>query len=184
MRSTSAIDVSPSRDLIPCRRRAGGSMPSAHCDCDHHVNRSALEDQSADLALRRTSPRRRRRDLGSPSRRSASIRLLHTVPRPGETMARRAPSRPLQQLLAMRADLPTSRWATTPTRAEEPGTARCPCRSGGKRARRSLACSVVSTRWPVSAAWMAMHAVSPSRISPTMITSGSARSIDAGRRRT
>ena len=41
----------------------------------------------------------------------------------------------------------------------------------------SLVCSVDSTRWPVSADSMAILAVSPSRISPTMITSGSARSI-------
>ena len=41
----------------------------------------------------------------------------------------------------------------------------------------SLVCSVERTRWPVSAASTAILAVSPSRISPTMITSGSARSI-------
>ena len=41
----------------------------------------------------------------------------------------------------------------------------------------SLVCSVDSTRWPVSADSMAILAVSASRISPTMITSGSARSI-------
>ncbi|MCY1375425.1 hypothetical protein D9M68_662130 [compost metagenome] len=38
-----------------------------------------------------------------------------------------------------------------------------------------LVCSVDSTRWPVSEASMAVLAVSASRISPTMITSGSAR---------
>jgi hypothetical protein len=32
--------------------------------------------------------------------------------------------------------------------------------------------------WPVSAASIAIRAVSPSRISPTMITSGSARRMD------
>jgi len=36
---------------------------------------------------------------------------------------------------------------------------------------------VEKTRWPVSEAWMAISAVSRSRISPTMITSGSCRSI-------
>ncbi len=35
--------------------------------------------------------------------------------------------------------------------------------------------SVDSTRWPVNAAWIAMFAVSPSRISPTMMTSESWR---------
>ncbi len=37
----------------------------------------------------------------------------------------------------------------------------------------SLVWIVESTRWPVSAAWMAISAVSRSRISPTMMTSGS-----------
>ena len=39
----------------------------------------------------------------------------------------------------------------------------------------SLVCSVDSTMWPVCAALMAISAVSRSRISPTMITSGSWR---------
>ena len=42
----------------------------------------------------------------------------------------------------------------------------------------SLVCSVDSTRWPVCAALMAMSAVSRSRISPTMMTSGSWRRKD------
>ena len=42
----------------------------------------------------------------------------------------------------------------------------------------SFVCSVESTRWPVSAASTAICAVSRSRISPTMITSGSARIIE------
>ena len=42
----------------------------------------------------------------------------------------------------------------------------------------SLVCSVLSTRWPVSAACVASRAVSASRISPTMMTSGSCRSSD------
>ena len=41
----------------------------------------------------------------------------------------------------------------------------------------SLVCSVEKTRCPVSAAWMAISAVSRSRISPTMITSGSWRTM-------
>ncbi len=36
-----------------------------------------------------------------------------------------------------------------------------------------LACTVVNTRWPVSADWMAICAVSSSRISPTITLSGS-----------
>ena len=39
----------------------------------------------------------------------------------------------------------------------------------------SLVCSVESTRWPVSAALTPISAVSKSRISPTMMTSGSWR---------
>ena len=42
----------------------------------------------------------------------------------------------------------------------------------------SFVCSVERTRWPVSADSTAIFAVSASRISPTMITSGSARSIE------
>ena len=38
-----------------------------------------------------------------------------------------------------------------------------------------LVCSVANTRWPVSEASMPVETVSLSRISPTMITSGSAR---------
>ncbi len=39
----------------------------------------------------------------------------------------------------------------------------------------SLVCSVESTMWPVSAALTAISAVSKSRISPTMMMSGSCR---------
>ena len=39
----------------------------------------------------------------------------------------------------------------------------------------SLVCSVLNTRWPVSAAWIAISAVARSRISPTMMMSGSCR---------
>ena len=71
------------------------------------------------------------------------------------------------------------RWATTQSTAE-------PTRKGSMpiSIRRvmapgaSLVCSVESTRWPVSAASMAICAVSRSRISPTMMMSGSARIIE------
>src|SRR5437773_491447 len=42
----------------------------------------------------------------------------------------------------------------------------------------SFVCSVESTRWPVRAASIAILAVSPSRISPTITTSGSERRIE------
>ena len=72
-----------------------------------------------------------------------------------------------------------SRWATTQSTAE-------PTRNGSMpiSIRRvtapgaSLVCSVESTRWPVSAASIAICAVSRSRISPTMMMSGSARIIE------
>ena len=41
-----------------------------------------------------------------------------------------------------------------------------------------LVCTVESTRWPVSEAWTAICAVSRSRISPTMMMSGSWRRIE------
>ena len=41
-----------------------------------------------------------------------------------------------------------------------------------------LVCSVAKTRWPVSAAVRAAEMVSRSRISPTMIMSGSCRSAN------
>ena len=42
----------------------------------------------------------------------------------------------------------------------------------------SLAWTVENTMWPVVAAWQAIDAVSWSRISPIMMTSGSCRRID------
>ena len=59
----------------------------------------------------------------------------------------------------------------------------CFCWCGGKKSITrftvsvaSTVCSVESTRWPVSAAWIAARTVSVSRISPIRITSGSWRS--------
>src|ERR1700760_2167001 len=57
--------------------------------------------------------------------------------------------------------------------SRKPSTPRS--RSRGTAAAAVSVCSVVSTRWPVSAACTATCAVSESRISPTMITSGSWR---------
>ena len=41
----------------------------------------------------------------------------------------------------------------------------------------SLVCRVLNTRWPVSDAWMAISAVSWSRISPTRMMFGACRSM-------
>ena len=72
-----------------------------------------------------------------------------------------------------------SRWATTQSTAlatrkgSTPMSIRRAIAVGA-----SFVCSVERTRWPVSAAWTAIWAVSRSRISPTMITSGSARIME------
>ena len=59
-----------------------------------------------------------------------------------------------------------------------PGTAPAPMSSRRVTApAASLVCRVENTRWPVSAAWTAISAVSWSRISPTMMMSGSWRTI-------
>ena len=71
-----------------------------------------------------------------------------------------------------------SRWATTHSSAEATRNGSTPISIRRVIADgASLVCSVESTRWPVSADSIAICAVSRSRISPTMITSGSARTI-------
>ncbi len=70
----------------------------------------------------------------------------------------------------------TSRWARMPISVvviRKCGTPRSSSRVIEDGA--SFVCSVDSTRWPVSAAWIAFSAVSVSRISPTMMMSGSWR---------
>ena len=71
------------------------------------------------------------------------------------------------------------RWATTQSTAEAVRKFSIPifCRRTIAPGA-SLVCRVERTMCPVSAASIAIRAVSPSRISPTMITSGSARSIE------
>ena len=73
----------------------------------------------------------------------------------------------------------TSRWATTQNTEEATRNGSMPISVRRVTALgASLVCSVLSTRWPVSADSTAICAVSRSRISPTMITSGSARIIE------
>ena len=73
----------------------------------------------------------------------------------------------------------TSRWATTQSSAEADRKGSMPISVSRVMADgASLVCSVESTRWPVRADSMAIRAVSASRISPTMMMSGSARSIE------
>ena len=70
----------------------------------------------------------------------------------------------------------TSRWAITPSTVLATRNGSTPMSmSRVKALGASLVCSVLNTRWPVSDAWMALSAVSMSRISPMRITSGSCR---------
>ena len=72
-----------------------------------------------------------------------------------------------------------SRWAITQSTAEAVRKVSIPISfSRGIAPGASLVCSVVSIMWPVSAASIAIRAVSASRISPTITMSGSARRIE------
>ena len=77
----------------------------------------------------------------------------------------------------------SSRWLTTPRSTPARIERITCCFSGGKNSTMrptvsaaSIVCSVESTRWPDSAAWSAVCAVSASRSSPIRIVSGSWRS--------
>ena len=74
-------------------------------------------------------------------------------------------------------------WVTTPCSVVASCTRTCCCWCGGNTSMMrsivcgaSCVCRVANTRWPVSAAVIAVEIVSRSRISPTRITSGSWRS--------
>ena len=82
---------------------------------------------------------------------------------------RRAACRPGTACAPAAARARRSRWRRS-GRAARPGR-----RSRVIADAASLVCSVLNTRWPVSAAWIAISAVSRSRISPTMMMSGSCR---------
>ncbi len=70
----------------------------------------------------------------------------------------------------------TRRWAIEALTVEETKKGSTPMSvSRVKAPAASLVCRVEKTRWPVSDAWIAISAVSTSRISPTMMTSGSWR---------
>ena len=72
-----------------------------------------------------------------------------------------------------------SRWASTAETAEAVRNGSTPISfSRVSVLGASFVCSVERTRWPVSAASIAILAVSPSRTSPTMTTSGSERRIE------
>ncbi len=83
----------------------------------------------------------------------------------------------LLAVLAQRAHEPLREDADR--RSTSAGSPRRPCRAAGSPSTAaSLVCTVDSTRWPVSADCTAISAVSRSRISPIMITSGSCRTIE------
>lgn len=70
----------------------------------------------------------------------------------------------------------TRRWASTSSRESEKLNGASPISSNRVMlSAAELVCRVASTRWPVNEASMARLAVSASRISPIMMTSGSAR---------
>ena len=77
----------------------------------------------------------------------------------------------------------TSRCASTPSRLDASRYGSTPMSASRVTAlAASLVCSVASTRWPVSDACTAICAVSRSRISPIMMTSGSWRRIERSAR--
>ncbi len=72
----------------------------------------------------------------------------------------------------------TRRWASTASTEEATRNGSMPMSINRVKALgASLVCRVLKTRWPVSAARMAISAVSRSRISPTMMTLGSCRKM-------
>src|SRR4029077_2711309 len=98
-------------------------------------------------------------------------RESRSVPREGNSSWRWVCG-PLHSLQMRR----TSRWATTRLTALATLNASMPISIMRVMVEgASLVCSVESTRWPVSAALMAMPPVSMSRISPTMMMFGSCR---------
>jgi hypothetical protein len=73
----------------------------------------------------------------------------------------------------------TSRWPSTAISVEEIKNGSTPMSTSRVTAPgESFVCSVLKTKWPVSEAWMEICAVSRSRISPTMMMSGSWRKKD------
>ncbi len=75
--------------------------------------------------------------------------------------------------------LRASRWATTQSSADAVRKLSIPIFASRVIVPgASLVCRVDSTMWPVSADSIAIRAVSASRISPTMMMSGSARRIE------
>ena len=111
---------------------------------------------AADRLVRRDHRRRRRRSRWRAPRRPASTTSCLQSHR---RRARRCASTQLTALETRNGSTPISM-----RRAIAPGA--------------SFVCSVERTRWPVSAASTAICAVSLSRISPTMMMSGSARIIE------
>src|SRR5581483_9704674 len=128
---------------------------------------------------------------------SACVNVCMPKYSPSATASEISSARPSRMSSAMRAFItiasmaatrppPTrgrSRWLTTPRRTPAMIARITCCFSGGKNSTMrptvsaaSIVCSVESTRWPDSAAWRAVWAVSASRSSPMRITSGSWRS--------
>ncbi len=178
MRSISAIEVKPCAHLLhavlaqphhPRLLGGGGDL----------IDRAVLEHQRPDaLVHAHHLVHAHAPAIAAGAAARAPDRLVRLRARRGR--ARRAPPRTAAggacSACTASARAAARRCSRSP---RTPGTARCPCPSTGpaRSARRGCAASR-APRWPVSAASTAMCAVSRSRISPTMITSGSARSIE------
>ncbi len=152
--------ASPRRAARSRRRRRGCRDGSHRRRAAARTRRCARE--SPCRCIRRSLARRERWRIAMPSRRAASAR------RPKA----RSPSRHTGHSVR------TSRCASTPSRLDASRYGSTPMSARRVTALlASLVCNVASTRWPVSDACTAICAVSRSRISPIMITSGSCRRI-------
>ena len=153
----------------PCagRRRGGVIMPCMIGDLLDVLGRAALDDQPLDLLGDRASPRAARTGPGSRSAPhgraadrpgTASATRRRRAPRSASRASTSSASVGWYGSLHLSHSRRASRWATTQSSAlRRRGTARRPSRRAacGVDAA-SLVCSVESTRWPVSAASIAM----------------------------
>ena len=175
------------------RRRAVGDPARAVAAQARHARRArrprAARARPRRRGCRGESHRRRAAARTRPCGRGSRCRCTRRSPARSTPRARRqgpivgraasarpatAPRRPCTRGTACApAAAPARRAGST-----REGRARRPCRRGASpRSSASFVCSVASTRWPVSEACTAICAVSRSRISPIMITSGSWRRI-------
>ena len=168
--------VLPHRAHSFCARRLGD-----------HVARTTSRRRAARAAGSSRETGRHRRGPCSRCRRSAGSRACGRTSRPraSSRASRRRATPSARPTVASYGSAQwgqsrrASRWASTAETAAPVMNGSTPIsfrRVSADGA--SFVCSVESTMCPVSAASIEMRAVSPSRISPTMTTSGSERRID------